>query len=93
MIVTIKHKGLQLLWEKDDSSKLPQAYVKKIREALSRLDRMAHLKELRDIQGYRLHQLSGNLIDYWSITISGNDRIIFKFIDSNIYLLDYLDYH
>lgn len=93
MIASIKHKELQLFWEKNDASKLPQAYVKKIAKALSRLHNMAELRELSSFPEYRLHQLSGNLIDYWSITISGNDRIVFKFMNGHVYLLNYLDYH
>ncbi|MGN6418047.1 MAG: type II toxin-antitoxin system RelE/ParE family toxin [Pseudobacter sp.] len=93
MIVSIKHKGLQLFWEKNDASKLPHAYVKKIRACLDLLNRSGNLSELRNRRRYRLHQLSGSLIDYWAITVSGNDRIIFKFENGNVYLLNYLDYH
>jgi proteic killer suppression protein len=38
MIKTIKNKGLQLLWENDDNSKLPAAQLKKISLLLQIID-------------------------------------------------------
>jgi len=35
----------------------------------------------------------GELTEYWSLSVSGNWRIIFRFIGSDIELVDYLDYH
>ncbi|WP_246535011.1 type II toxin-antitoxin system RelE/ParE family toxin [Methylomonas paludis] len=43
--------------------------------------------------GWRLHQLSGNLLGYYSIVVNGNWRIIFKFAGEDVVLVDYLDYH
>jgi proteic killer suppression protein len=37
MIESISHKGLRLLWEKNDPSKLPPEQVEKIRRILSAL--------------------------------------------------------
>lgn len=30
---------------------------------------------------------------FWSVTVSGNWRLIFRFYDGDVELLDYLDYH
>jgi proteic killer suppression protein len=46
-----------------------------------------------DMPGWRLHPLKGELVGYWSLTVSGNWRVIFRFIGSDIELVDYLDYH
>lgn len=46
-----------------------------------------------DIPGWRLHPLKGELDGYWSLGVSGNWRVIFRFIGSDIELVDYLDYH
>ena len=93
MIVSIIHKGLKRLWEKNDSSRLPSEQVAKIRRILEALDTVKTLEPLRAIPGYRLHPLTGRLKGYWSITVTGNYRIIFEFRDENAYLIDYLDYH
>ncbi|SFS28092.1 proteic killer suppression protein [Pseudomonas sp. NFACC42-2] len=46
-----------------------------------------------DLPGWRFHRLKGDLIDYWSVSISGNWRIIFRMFDDQVELVDYLDYH
>ena len=46
-----------------------------------------------DLPGYRLHLLKGGLKGYWSISISGNWRVIFRFEDGDAYDVDLIDYH
>lgn len=41
----------------------------------------------------RLHALKGELAGFWSVSVSGNWRIIFRFIGADVELVDYLDYH
>ena len=43
--------------------------------------------------GWRLHPLKGKLAGYWSLTVTGNWRLTFKFEDGDAYDLDLLDYH
>lgn len=43
--------------------------------------------------GSHLHQLKGDLEDYWAVTVKANWRIIFQFENGNATLVDYLDYH
>jgi proteic killer suppression protein len=61
MIGSITHKGLRLLWEKDDPSKLPPQQVGKICRILEALDTAKTLDPLRAIPGYKLHSLSRSL--------------------------------
>ena len=42
--------------------------------------------------GYRLHPLKGDLKGRWSISISGNWRITFRFEDGDAYDVDLTDY-
>ena len=46
-----------------------------------------------DLPGFRLHPLKGQLTGFWSLTVSGNWRVIFRFIEADVELVDYLDYH
>jgi proteic killer suppression protein len=46
-----------------------------------------------DLPGLRLHPLKGDLMQYGSVTISGNWRVIFRFDGTDVELVDYLDYH
>lgn len=45
------------------------------------------------LPGYRLHPLKGTLKGYWSISISGNWRLIFRFEEGDAYDVDLVDYH
>jgi proteic killer suppression protein len=92
VIVSIKHKGLKLLWEKNDSSKLPAAQVKKIRNILTMLD-AAQVAEDMNYPGAKFHGLKGDLAGHYSITVTGNYRITFRFENGDAELVDYQDYH
>lgn len=91
MIVSFKHTGLKLYYEKGDASKLQPQHVTKIRLILTRLDAAKRPEEL-NIPGYGLHQLKGDMKDFWSIKVDKNYRIIFKFENENTTDLDYIDY-
>ena len=93
MIASITHKGLKLLWEKDNSSKLPSEQVEKIKRILSVLNTAKTLDPMRAVPGYRLHRLTGELKGVWSIWVTGNYRIIFRLEDGNVYDVNYIDYH
>jgi len=92
MIRTIKHRGLKRLHESDNASGVLCQYVPKIRRILFALDNAADIGEL-DLLGFRLHPLSGNLKGFWSMTVSGNWRIIFRFEKSDVFDVDLVDYH
>ena len=46
-----------------------------------------------NIPGYRLHPLKGDLKGFWSVTVSGNWRIVFRFEDGQVVDVDLTDYH
>lgn len=92
MIVSIQHKGLRLLWTKNDPSKLPPTHVGKIRILLTYLNKATEITDM-DLPGANLHQLKGQLKGFWSISVSANYRLIFEFKDGDAHLVDYLDYH
>lgn len=92
MIVSFKHKGLKLFYEKGDASKLQAQHVGKIRLILTRLDAARTPEEL-NVPGYGLHQLKGDLKAFWSVKVDTNYRIIFKIENENTQDVDYIDYH
>ena len=71
---------------------MPVDSVTRIEEILTLLDVVARPGEM-DQPGYRLHPLSGNLAGFWSVTVSRNWRIIFRFDGSNVTDVDFVDYH
>jgi proteic killer suppression protein len=92
MIRRIRHRGLRRLYEEDSSRGLNADHTEKIRRILARLDR-ASKPEHMDLPGWRLHLLKGDLAGYWSVTVQANWRIIFRFEDSDVTDVDYMDYH
>lgn len=92
MIHNIKHKGLNKLVKEGKKDLLPSDQIRKITIILRSLNAANKIEDL-NLPGYRLHKLKGNLNDCYSITVTANYRIIFKFIDGNIYDIDYVDYH
>jgi proteic killer suppression protein len=43
--------------------------------------------------GWRLHPLVGQYNGFFSITVNGNWRLVFRFDGPDVELVDYLDYH
>ena len=43
--------------------------------------------------GNRLHEMQGDREGVWSVTLSGNWRITFRFADGNAHDVDLMDYH
>lgn len=92
MIQSFKHKNLQLYFEKGDSSKLKQSHLNRLRLILAKLHTAAAIKDM-DFPGSGLHPLKGDKKDFWSLHVSGNWRLIFRFEKGDAYDVDYLDYH
>ena len=80
------------MYERDDPGRVSPDMADRIALALADLDDAATPSDL-DLPGYRLHPLKGDLKGYWSISISGNWRLIFRFEDGDAYDVDLVDYH
>ncbi len=93
MIVSFRHKGLRTLYETGGAKGLPAEQVAKIRRILTAIDEANEPKEIGLFPGWRPHRLSGDMRGFWSVTVTGNWRIVFRFADGNASELDYLDYH
>ena len=92
MIKSFKHKGLEKFYCTDSTKGIQAKHTKKLRMQLIALDTAHYIEDL-DIPGYRLHQLKGSKKGLWSITVDANWRITFEFMDGNVYLVNYEDYH
>lgn len=92
MIAGFRHKGLKLLYEKGDRRRVRPEYADKIERILARLDEAAGAANM-DIPGFRLHPLKGDLASYWSVSVSGDWRIIFRFEGGHAGDVDLIDYH
>jgi len=92
MIRSFRSKALKLFWTKGDASKLPPDQVARIRRMLLALDDAKAPGDM-DMPGNRLHELKGDRADIWSVTVTGNWRITFRFEGEDAVLLDHEDYH
>lgn len=92
MIQNFCHKGLKRLYERDDARGIRPDLLPRTRTALAHLDE-AEIIEDMDLPGFHLHPLKGDRKGSWSIKMSGNWRIIFRFEDGDAFDVDLLDYH
>jgi proteic killer suppression protein len=92
MIESFKHKGLRKFFEKGDSSKIHQAHTRRLQLILTQLHAARDIRDM-NFPGSNLHRLSGDKKDFWSVSVSSNWRVIFRFEDGDAYEVDYLDYH
>ncbi len=92
MIKNFKRRGLKLLFEKGDRSRVSAQDVRKLEHILVALNR-AGKPEHMDFPGFRLHPLKGDLKGFWSVTVRSNWRVIFRMHQGDSCDVDLLDYH
>lgn len=92
MIKSWLHKGLQDFFETGSTAGIPATHARRLEERLVVLDQAETIQDL-NLPAYRLHRLKGNRSDIWSITVTANWRLTFRFEDGNAYILNYEDYH
>lgn len=92
MIRSIRHKGLKRLYEDDDQRGVMPEHAGKLRDILVRLDAAGTVNDM-DIPGFKLHPLKGELKGLWSVAVSANWRVTFRFAEHDASDVDYLDYH
>jgi proteic killer suppression protein len=46
-----------------------------------------------NLPGLRLHQLKGDRRGTWAVNVSGNWRVTFEFVETDVAEVNYEDYH
>lgn len=92
MILSFKHKGLERFYKTGSTSGIQNIHARRLSLILSNLDQAERADDM-NLPGLRLHELKGDMKGVWSVTVSGNWRITFRFIGSNVELVNYEDYH
>ena len=92
MIENFHHKGLKRFYEQGETWFLPAEQLDKIKRILSFLDSIQQPEDM-NLPGFRFHQMTGNYKGFYSVTVTGNWRIIFRFQEGNVIDITYLDYH
>jgi toxin HigB-1 len=90
-----RHKGLRRLYDEDNAKGLSVAVVDKLRKLLFALETAQDIEQVRRFPGWKLHPLKGELKGFWSLTVTGNWRLIFRYHDATktVSDIDLTDYH
>jgi len=91
MIRNFKHKGLEKFFLKGLKSGIQAKHAAWLRIILGRLNAATNPKDM-DLPGLKLHELSGRRKGVWSVLVSGNWRVTFRFEGMGAEAVDYEDY-
>jgi proteic killer suppression protein len=92
-ILSVRHKGLKRLIEDDDDRGIHPDLANRVRRILTALLSAEGIEGLAGPPGWRIHQLTGDRAETWSVSVSGNWRITFKIDGETVTDLDLEDYH
>ena len=92
MITSFKHRGLKRFYESGMTRGIQAAQTTRIRLILGRLDASVNPQDM-NLPGLHLHELSGKRKGTWSVRVSGNWRITFRFDGPDACDVDLEDYH
>ncbi|MEX2260635.1 MAG: type II toxin-antitoxin system RelE/ParE family toxin [Bryobacteraceae bacterium] len=94
-LVRFRHKGLRQLHEGGNTKRVPPAMADKLRKLLFALETAETLDQLGRFPGWKLHPLKGGMKGFWSLTVTGNWRLIFRYDEetNTASEIDLVDYH
>ena len=87
-----RHRHLRRFYQTGSPRGIPPGSVKRISRILDRLRTATGPSDL-DLPGYFLEPLKGNRAGTWSVRVTANWRITFRFEDDEPTDIDLEDYH
>lgn len=91
VIKSFRHAGLESFFRTGSKAGIQPAHATKLRRQLALLDAATSPADM-NVPDWHLHSLRGRLKGDWSVRVSGNLRITFRFEGEDAVLVDYLDY-
>ena len=91
-IVSFRHKGLEKYFTTGSLAGIQPKHADRLRLILGRLNASVGPEDM-SLPGLGLHELKGNRKGTWTVKVSGNWRVTFRFEGKNAELVDYEDYH
>jgi proteic killer suppression protein len=90
-----RHKGLKQIHAGEHAKGVPAAMADKLRKLLFALETANNLDQVSRFPGWKLHRLKGKLKGFWSLTVTGNWRLIFRYDEkaNTAGDIDLVDYH
>ena len=92
MIKSFRHKALQKFFFDGSKKGIQPKHAEKLADILDLLDAATEIRDM-NFPGSDLHPLKGDVRGFWSVKVSGNWRIIFRFERGEVFDVDYVDYH
>ena len=93
MIISFRHKGLEALFTEGQTKGVQQTHVKKLKQILAVLHAASDIEDIKSIKSLGYHTLLGIRKSEHSVWVNKNWRVTFKFIDGDVHLTNYEDYH
>ena len=90
-----RHKGLKQLYADDKARGVPPAMADKLRKLPFTLETASDLDQVSRFPGWKLHPLRGDSKEFWSLAVTGNWRLIFRYDGeaNSASDIDLIDYH
>ncbi len=92
MIIGFAHKGLEKFFKTGSTAGIQAKHAAKLRVILARLNAAKTVGDV-DFSGAKLHPLKGDRKGLWAVSVNGNWRITFTFVEGDADIVDYVDYH
>jgi proteic killer suppression protein len=92
MILSFIHKGLERFFKTGKTSGVQVKDSKRLKLIVGRLNASTSANDM-NLPGLFLHPLTGNRSDIWSVRVSGNWRVTFRFNGEHAEIVNYEDYH
>jgi proteic killer suppression protein len=92
MIKNFIHKGLRKFYASGSTAGIQKKHENKLRLILTNLDQAQEPDDM-DLPGLFMHQLKGDRKDIWSVRVSGNWRLTYRFTGRDVEIVNYEDYH
>ena len=92
MIQNFAHQGLERFFLTGDLRGIQPKHSARLTLILTALD-AADVPMDMNLPGFQLQPLKGEEKGVWSVKVSGNWRVTFRFENGNAYGVNYQDYH
>jgi len=92
VIKSFAHKGLERFYRTGSKAGIQAVHVRRLQLILALLDQARVIEDM-NAPSLALHRLKGDLAGQWSVTVQANWRVMFRFANGDVEIIDYLDYH
>ena len=92
MIESFKHKGVERFFTNCDKRAIPAQSAARIERLLDRLESSTKADDM-DLPGNKFHALKGDRAGEYTVTVTGNLRITFRFDGQHASAVNLEDYH